>query len=500
MNIILVLIDSLNRHDLTAYGPATAATPNLDSFARRSCRFDNHFVGSLPCMPARREIFAGRKEFLWRPWGPLEPFDLRLPHLLEGDGYTTAIVTDHYHYWEESANRYMQSFQSARLVRGHEIDYWQPPAPADTDLPRWVQKIEQWRPGMARQYYANVKNFSKEEDFFPAKVMTEASHWLEEHAANGKFFLQVESFDVHEPFDVPEPYASMYADGKKKDEFNIWPPYQDVDRLAAFMDSTTSEELNFIRSQYLGKLTMVDRWFGELLDTITRLGLWDETAVIVTTDHGHDLGERGGFGKQYPHFDSHANIPLMVWHPSVSGTPNNVSALTSTVDVFATVLDICGIADPGSPHSRSLLPLLNGVDDNSRRGVVYGTFGEGVCVTDGEWTLFKSPERQEGLNLYSSSIYRSLVMKGLSRPIDSGHFIPDVELSQWKIPVDVVPRTREDFLFHREHDPKQNENVWFEEAEQRERMLALLEALIDEEGAPAEQWSRLGLHRSPSAA
>jgi arylsulfatase A-like enzyme len=124
MNIVLVLIDSLNRHFLSAYAPGEVATPNLDAFARRAWRFDNHFVGSLPCMPARREIFSGIKEVMWRPRGSLEPFDRRLPRLLQAHGYATAIVTDHYHYWEEQANGYIQSFQNTRLIRGHETDNW----------------------------------------------------------------------------------------------------------------------------------------------------------------------------------------------------------------------------------------------------------------------------------------------------------------------------------------------------------------------------------------
>lgn len=88
----------MNRSSLSTYGEGATATPNLDAFAWRAWRFDNHFVGSLPCMPARREIFAGIREVLWRAWCPLEPFDARLPRLLEAQGYATAIVTDHYHY------------------------------------------------------------------------------------------------------------------------------------------------------------------------------------------------------------------------------------------------------------------------------------------------------------------------------------------------------------------------------------------------------------------
>ena len=84
MNIVMVLVDSLTRNALSAYHPSDIDTPNIDTFAEKSVRFDNHFVGSLPCMPARREIFSGRKEMMWRPWGPLEPFDARLPDLFRG--------------------------------------------------------------------------------------------------------------------------------------------------------------------------------------------------------------------------------------------------------------------------------------------------------------------------------------------------------------------------------------------------------------------------------
>jgi arylsulfatase A-like enzyme len=250
-----------------------------------------------PAVHARRDILTGSREFMWRPWGPLEPFDHRLPRLLEANGFSTGLVTDHYHYWEEPGNGYMQSFQSVEMIRGHEFDFWKHPLPADEPLPQWVENIERWRPGQGRWYYANVRAYENEEDYFPARVMSAATRWLDEHATNAPFFLQVESFDVHEPFDVPEPYASMYGNGNDRDRFNLWPPYQDCRKLAEYMASATPEELEFIRAQYAGKVTMLDRWFGELARKLDALELWDDTMVIVTTDHGHDLGERDVFAK-----------------------------------------------------------------------------------------------------------------------------------------------------------------------------------------------------------
>lgn len=492
MNVILVLIDSVNRHHLSAYGPGVVTTPNLDRFAARAWRFDNHFVGSLPCMPARREIYTGRSEMLWRPWGPLEPFDARLPRLLQQRGYQTAIVTDHYHYWEEAANGYIQSFQGAELIRGHELDFWKQPIPPNAPVPAWVENIERWRPGMGRRYYANVRDFVGEEDFFPAKVMTGAMRWLGENARRTPFFLQIESFDVHEPFHIPEPYTSLYGDAEGSKQFTLWPPYQDTARLAAFMDATTPQELAYIRSQYAGKLTMVDRWFGDVLATLDRLALWDDTMVIVTTDHGHDLGERGTFGKQYPHFDAHANIPLFIWHPDYPGNGRAIAALTSTVDLFATIADVGGVP-VAPPHSRNMLPLVREDVSSIRDALLYGTFGQGVCCTDGEWTLFKSPEWDGPLYYYSSMIFKTLADDSVSPPVEQGYFIPDVALPQWRVPAVVRPLSRQNFLFHRAEDPSQTRNLWDDLPVQRERMLDVLRQVLDQEGIPVEQCVRLGL-------
>lgn len=134
------------------------------------------------------------------------------------------MVTDHFHYWEDPSHGYLQGFQSYDLIRGHEIDNWKPPLPADAPLPKWVENVERWRPGQGRRYYANVAQFHTEEDFFPARVFRGAAGWLNAYRqANPSepFYLQIESFDVHEPFHVPEPYASMYTDGAARDRFTL---------------------------------------------------------------------------------------------------------------------------------------------------------------------------------------------------------------------------------------------------------------------------------------
>jgi hypothetical protein len=323
-------------------------------------------------------------------------------------------------------------------------------------------------------------------------VMDAAARWLE-HPPRQPFFLQIESFDVHEPFHVPEPYRSAYGDPSGYDRFTVWPPYQDPRALAAFMASTSAEELAFIRSQYLAKLAFVDARLGAVLDSLDRHRHWRDTVVILTTDHGHDLGERGVFGKQYPHWDSHANIPLLVWDPERPGEGRSVRALTQMVDLFATIAELAGVT-VAAPHGRSLVPLLGREPATGwREALLYGTFGEGICATDGEWTVFKSPVAAAPLHAYSSLLFKSLVHDAVEVPVAQGRVLPDVEFPQWRIPVRHEPLSREDFLFHRVDDRDQTRNLWRQEPRKRQSMLGLLRMLIAEEGAPEEQLIRLGL-------
>ncbi len=96
-NAVVVLLDSLNRQMLGAYGGTEFATPHLDAFAARSLRFTRHYAGSLPCMPARHDILCGALDFLWRPWGSVELWERTITAQLREAGVTTMLVSDHPH-------------------------------------------------------------------------------------------------------------------------------------------------------------------------------------------------------------------------------------------------------------------------------------------------------------------------------------------------------------------------------------------------------------------
>src|SRR5690348_9041572 len=124
MKAVFVLFDSLCRNALGCYGSSWVRTPNFDRFAARGVTFDRHFVGSLPCMPARRDLHTGRLNFMHRSWGPLEPFDNSFPQSMWLAGIHTHLVSDHLHYFEDGGATYHNRFRTWDFVRGQEYDAW----------------------------------------------------------------------------------------------------------------------------------------------------------------------------------------------------------------------------------------------------------------------------------------------------------------------------------------------------------------------------------------
>ncbi|SVB37496.1 uncharacterized protein METZ01_LOCUS190350, partial [marine metagenome] len=121
---VVVMYDTLCRHFLPGYGNEWVNAPNFERLAKRSVQFDNFYVGSMPCMPARREMHTGRYNFLHRSWGPLEPFDDSMPAILHSNAIHSHKVTDHQHYWEDGGATYHQRYTTFDLVRGQEGDKW----------------------------------------------------------------------------------------------------------------------------------------------------------------------------------------------------------------------------------------------------------------------------------------------------------------------------------------------------------------------------------------
>lgn len=502
MNVICILLDSLNRHMLPCYreqfdlfGLPKAQTPNLCALAERGVIFDRHFIGSSPCMPARREIWTGQQELLWRPWGSLECWDEPHARLLKDAGVCTQLITDHYHLWEHGGENYHCDFEGFEPIRGHEVDPWitapnpQPPrvAGAGRNVPRYIR---------------NLQRFRREEDYPSPKTFRAAMDWVAANAGkHERFFLMLDEFDPHEPFHCPEPYNSMYDGGEwddARDGVHYWPEYGQGPRY----DERSRRHL---RAQYCGKLTMADRWLGRFLDTLADHNLLDDTLIILTTDHGHYLGEHGWWGKPYiPCFNNYANIPLLVAMPGVRPGARS-AALTTNVDIYSTILDAFGCAPRGPVDGVSLLPLLRGRTESVRQEVLYGYWGQGLNYTDNRHTYHRPPAAADNTPLAMYSHRWSTApwwrVPNLDAKAAAGRFMPgrDVQLFRRELSCEEMRQNTAVIehwqrmgpqLFDLTTDWPQARNLAGSALERE--YAAKMKTALEKAGAPREQFQRMG--------
>jgi arylsulfatase A-like enzyme len=399
MRVVFLLFDSLNRRALSTYG-GQIPTPNFERLARRAVTFDNHYIGSMPCMPARRDMHTGRLCFLHRSWGPLEPFDDSFPVILRKAGIYTHLVSDHYHYFEDGGATYHSRYTTWDYIRGQEADQWV--AMVKPPLERFREQyhpsqFEDHRNGYRLQGMLNRQRIVEEADFPSVQCFDSTLAFLADNGAEDGWLAQLETFDPHEPFHAPRKYREMFRSGYNGPTLD-WPRYREVQE--------TEAEVAEMKANYAALVALCDAQLGRLLDDFDANDRWADTALVLTTDHGFMLSEHDWWAKnRMPFYNEIANIPLFIHHPAhADRAGSRVSALTQTTDLMPTFLDMFGVA-PG-PHvtGSSLMPLLAGAARKARDIAIYGIFGGAINATDGRYTYFRYPARMESHDLYEYTL------------------------------------------------------------------------------------------------
>jgi len=403
MNVVLVVFDSLRKDCVGIHGPSPwgkVNTPHLDALAEESLVFDRAYPEALPTLPTRRAIYTGRRvypfdmgdfrlkgDFVGAPgWGPIPEDQPTLAETLRGAGYRTGLVADVYHMFKPSKN-YWRGFDQWLFLRGQENDPMRsgPEIPQE-EIDRWLPREMQSEPrvNFLRQCLKNMHDRVREEDYFNARVLIEAARWLEQNRDADNFFLTVESFDPHEPWFVPDHYRRMYDDSPG--------PGQVLSGYTRASELMSSDFLARTQANYSGLCTMCDRWFGHLYETMRVLGMLDNTLLLVTSDHGHSIGDEDYIGKRgYPAHPSVYDIPLIVRHPEGLGAGVRSNAIVQHTDISAEVLKAAGVEPPeaeGIPPfaGRPLIETALEKPESARDHVTIG-WGAAFTVVDKNWWL-----------------------------------------------------------------------------------------------------------------
>ncbi len=480
MRVIHVMFDSLNRHHLGPYGCDWTVTPNFRRLAERAVTFDRHYVGSMPCMPARRELHTGRYNFLHRSWGPFEPFDDSIHEQLRDAGVYSHLVSDHYHYWEDGGATYHHRYSSWENVRGQEHDRWK----GVVDGPERPEHLGSWCPNQA----VNRRWMQREEDTPQARTFQLGLDFIRQNHTADDWLLQIETFDPHEPFFTLHGWKAHYPhrwDGPLFD----WPNYDRVRESRAAVEH--------MRFEYAALLTQCDHSLGRVLDVMDELDLWQDTVLVVNTDHGFLLGEHDWWAKTAcPWYNEIAHIPLFIWDPRSGRKGTRFDHLTQTIDLPATLLEVFGQPLPEHMQGRPLGPAV-AADHPVRDFGLFGIFGGHANITDGHRVYMRAPPGENGPLFHYTHM-----------PTHMNALFSVEELRQMTVhpgfpftkgcPVMKIPG-RGQLAFHDlttrlydlATDPAQEHPL--DDGAGEARMVTALRELMAATAAPPEQFQRLGL-------
>lgn len=412
-NIILLITDTYRFDNLYDRAKRPVRTPNLDKFANETAvEMLNFYTGSFPTIPHRTDVTTGRLGWPHYGWQALrESSQNALPKMLSEKGYSTQLICDCPHLFNAGFNG---TFHAAFQHRGQEGD--KPLLHMNDDI-KEVQDHSKTRskPSFNGHTLADMhrwmnRYYQYEDEAFNYKTASTTVRWLEENNEAGPFFLWVDFFDPHEPWDPPEYLVKKYQK-EYSGQPMIHPNYGKA-------TDYSEDELVNLWAHYAAEAEMVDRSIGRILQKIEDLQLWDDSIVVVTSDHGFSIGEHNFTGKgnisendprRWPLYPEISHVPFLIAGEGLTGGTKR-KALAQPIDILPTLTDLAGVEAeaPEKVEGRSFASVLKGEIDEFRKCTVSSPHlnwekemisqANTPFVTDGKWGYAPvGPESQQQL-------------------------------------------------------------------------------------------------------
>jgi arylsulfatase A-like enzyme len=390
MNLIVLMLDSLRQDHVSAYGwpDVPVKTPHLDALAAEGVLFDNLYPEGLPTIPVRTDLFTGQSSLTNRRWQPLVSTDVAAAEIFRKEGYLTALVADTYHLFKPDMN-FHRGFDIFHWIRGAEYDSIR------CGQARTLRLQDHITPRMPASWHAqvrvvlrNLEGRSEPEDFPCWQTVEKALEVLEGARRQEKpLFLWLDTFQPHEPWCPPARFDT-FGDPSYRGPKIVMPPGGPADAWA------TPQEVARTRSLYAGEAAYVDYCMGRLLEGLRKLGYFDNSTIVVLSDHGHPLADHGKFLKGGDRMYSELlKVPFIVRLPKGAHGGRRVRDLGRFPDLLPTLLDLAGLsANNRCMAGSSLRPVLEGAGPSSCRATVSGYFdAQERCIRDERYSYVLRP-------------------------------------------------------------------------------------------------------------
>ena len=362
MNVLLIAVDDMN-NDLGCYGNPQVQSPNIDRLAKDGLRFNRAYCQFPLCSPSRTSVLTGRRPDITRTFDLTYHFrqglpdTVTLPQLFLKNGYYTARVGKLYHYGNPG-----QIGTSGLDDPASWQEFYNPAGRDKTTIEKDVIQYS-GKPGQLGKSMAYLDDQSGTDlEHTDGKVATQAIELLEKHR-DQPFFLAVGFYRPHCPYITPKGYFQKYA----LNEITL-PEIPDGEQsrvpAAALQgtgkwpyDGVTAEQARECKRAYYAAISFVDAQIGRVLDSLDRLGLKENTAIVFWSDHGYHLGEHGLWYKQSCYEES-TRVPFIISVPGQKTRGADTQRTVELLDIYPTLADYAGLPAPGYVEGASLRPLL----------------------------------------------------------------------------------------------------------------------------------------------
>ncbi len=455
-NVLFLMSDDM-RVELGCYGSRfRAKTPNLDALANSGVRFDRNYCQFPLCNPSRSSLLTGRSATKTGVLGnrtafrDVHPDWMSLPQLFRANGYKTVRAGKIFHgglddpkAWEDTGG--MSASEESGQQPTHEVGRTMdvsrlsasPKAKPTNAVAALPQDLS--RAGYSDRIVILDGNGEDHGDYHTADRTIENLRKFKDQP----FFIGCGFVKPHSPPTAPQKFFDLYDPAKLEltPDFAAWPTVPPGFPKAAirprnadlFINRTASvaEAQEVIRA-YIASISWVDWNIGRVVSELEKLGLHEKTIIVFVADHGYQLGEKGKWSKAGSLFEMGTRVPLLMVVPDAKGNGKSCHRIVESLDIYRTLVEVCGLPLPDGVEGESLAPLLH----NPRRSwdrPAYSVWSEdgktlhGVAVRTEKWRYAEfGPNGENGAMLFDPKA-DPLEMKNLAD--DHGHAGVCAELS-----------------------------------------------------------------------
>lgn len=363
MKVILLVIDTLRADHLGCYGYHRGTSPYIDKIAEEGALFEYAYPTDVPTQPSFTSMFTGLR------------------------GIETGIVS---HSQSEVLSEEIPCFPEILSQKG-----------IVTAAVSTLYMMRRWFARGFRYYMNPVAGIRRRLQQVDAEEINEAAfQWIRENH-NKDFFIFIHYWDPHSLYFPPEPYRRLFYDGDECDPENhsldvlksqpIWPFTKW--HLDAIKKNLT--DIEYVIAQYDGEIRYSDDNVAKLVELLEELGIYDETALIITSDHGESLGEHDFYFDHCEVYETTVRVPLIMRYPPMIPKGKRIEGLVqSTISLMPTILDLFEIEPPTQLEGKNLIDLANGEEEPCEEVYVnQGLWTAKRAIRTPEWKLIKTLEK-----------------------------------------------------------------------------------------------------------